>query len=328
MSTTVAVCVTAPLVAVTTSEYGPVFGPADTVNDEAPETNDDGENVPVTPAGLALIDSDTVPAKPAVGATPSVNVAVELRRTDCVAGATVSVKSGFATTLSSTLTLRVSEPLTPVTVSANVPVGVAALVVTDTVELPEPEMVVGARAAAAPVGKPDTESVTVPAKPFSAVTIDWNDVDPPMTTACDGGVADTEKSGCGVTIKEAPTVWVSDPLTPRIVSANVPVGVVAFVEMDSTEFPVPVIDAGANMAVAPEGRPETDNATEPVNPFVVIELTWNEAVLPTTTLCDGGVDPNAKSGCATGARTTSSNLVTVGSAGLASSWSVKVSTKV
>lgn len=226
------------------------------------------------------------------------------------------------------MTLWVSEPLTPVTVIAYVPVGVAAPVVTDIVELPEPVMDAGVTAAAAPAGNPDTESATEPAKPFSAAIVAWNDVPPPTTTDCDDGATDTEKSGCGVTVNETLTACESDPLIPLIVSGNVPVGVVAFVETDSTELPDPVIDDGANVAVAPEGRPATVSAICPAKPFAAAALTWYDEALPTTTVCDDGVALIVKSGCAAGVRATSSNLVTVGSAGLTSSWSVNVSTNV
>ena len=222
-------------------------------------------------------------------------------------------------TLSDTLTAWVSEPLTPEIVSGNVPVGVAELVVTDIVELPEPVIDAGVNDAVAPAGNPETDSATEPAKPFTAVTVGWNDVLLPTTTVCDDGVADTEKSGCGVTVRETPAVCASDPLTPLTVSGNVPVGVVVFVEMESVELPDPVIDAGANVAVAPEGRPATVSATCPAKPFTAATVAWYDEALPATTVWDDGVAVNAKSGCAAGVRATSSNLVTVGSAGLTSS---------
>ena len=62
-------------------------------------------------------------------------------------------------------------PLVPVTVSVEVPADVLDPTVTVIVELPAPEMVVGENAAVAPVGNPLAPSVTVPVKPFCAVTV-------------------------------------------------------------------------------------------------------------------------------------------------------------
>ena len=63
-----------------------------------------------------------------------------------------------------------SEPLVPVTLTVEVPVGVPEVVAMVSVELPEPVIVVGEKDDEAPRGKPAAAKFTVPEKPFSAVT--------------------------------------------------------------------------------------------------------------------------------------------------------------
>ena len=59
-------------------------------------------------------------------------------------------------------------------------------------------------------------------------------------------------------------VWVSEPLTPVMVSVEVPAGVVARVVMLRVE--VAVAGFVVNVPVAPVGRPATLRVTAPVNP--------------------------------------------------------------
>jgi hypothetical protein len=79
------------------------------------------------------------------------------------------------------------------------------------------------------------------------------------------GVAEIEKSP--LTTKVAVTVRTRGPLVPRIVSVYVPGGVAAVVDTLIVVDPDVVTVGGLNVAVAPEGRPVTLNATVPVNPF-------------------------------------------------------------
>lgn len=72
VNTKVAEWVVLPLVAVTTSVKEPVFGPPETASTDVPEVSDDGENFPVGPTGLLLIERVTTPVKPPVGVTLSV----------------------------------------------------------------------------------------------------------------------------------------------------------------------------------------------------------------------------------------------------------------
>ena len=64
-----------------------------------------------------------------------------------------------------------------------------------------------------------------------------------------------------VTARETPAVCVAVDETPVIVSANVPVVVVAAVVTVKVELPPAITDAGANEPVAPEGNPATARLT-------------------------------------------------------------------
>jgi hypothetical protein len=73
-------------------------------------------------------------------------------------------------TFSVTLAECVSDPLVPVIVIMGLPVGVLAVVVMVSVELPDVVMYVGAKEGEAPVGKPVAAKLTWPLKPFRAAT--------------------------------------------------------------------------------------------------------------------------------------------------------------
>ena len=81
------------------------------------------------------------------------------------------------------------------------------VVVTVSVEVPAVEIVAGENDPDAPVGRPETDSVTVPMKPARAPTVVVYVVEPPAVTVCELGVAVSEKS-------TSATPWVTtiDPL--------------------------------------------------------------------------------------------------------------------
>jgi hypothetical protein len=94
--------------------------------------------------------------------------------TDCVEGLAVIVKSGGGgceTTAKLTVAVCVSVPLVPVIVSVDVPTGVLPVVVTVSVELPDPVTVAGEKLAVAPTGSPLALSVTPPLKLPIAATL-------------------------------------------------------------------------------------------------------------------------------------------------------------
>ena len=80
---------------------------------------------------------------------------------------------GTAATVMLTFAVCVKLPLVPVMVSGYVPSGVVALVVTVSVELPDPVTVVGTKLGVAPAGSPLALSVTTPLKPSTAPMRPW-----------------------------------------------------------------------------------------------------------------------------------------------------------
>jgi hypothetical protein len=117
--------------------------------------------------------------------------------TDCVEGLAVIVKSGgggcaFTTRL--TVAVCVTLPLVPAIVSVDAPTGVLPVVVTVSVELPDPATVAGEKLAVAPAGSPLVLSVTTPLNPFNAPTVVVYVVVFPTTTVCELGLAASVKS--------------------------------------------------------------------------------------------------------------------------------------
>ena len=95
------------------------------------------------------------------------------------------------------------EPLVPVMVMVNVPVGVkVASVVTVRVEEPEVLTEAGLNVAVAPAGRPLALKVTVPLNEPTAATVAVYVVLFPCVTACDAGVAVSVKSGVTGTQEE------------------------------------------------------------------------------------------------------------------------------
>jgi hypothetical protein len=81
------------------------------------------------------------------------------------------VKSAVEVTTSVTVVVWTVEPLVPVMVIVNEPVGVVLSVVTVMVEEPEVVTDGGLKLAVAPEGNPLALKVTVPVKPCSAATV-------------------------------------------------------------------------------------------------------------------------------------------------------------
>src|SRR5271166_3804209 len=88
-------------------------------------------------------------------------------------------------------------PLIPVMVSGYVPTDVVPLVITVSVELPDPVTVAGTKFAVVPAGNPLALSVTTPPNPFNAPMLAVYVVVFPTTTVCVPGVAVRLKSGGG-----------------------------------------------------------------------------------------------------------------------------------
>jgi len=122
-----------------------------------------GLKVAVAPAGNPATASDKFPVSPLTAVLVTVYVVLPPITTGCVAGVAVSVKFLTASVTDAVCT---SAPLVPVTGIVEFPPGVLAVVVTVMVVVPAPPvMVAGLNVAPAALG------VTVPVKPFTAVTV-------------------------------------------------------------------------------------------------------------------------------------------------------------
>ena len=78
---------------------------------------------------------------------------------------------GATITTSVTVVLCTKLPLVPLIVSVEVPTGVDGEVAIASELVPEPLTEVGIKLAVAPEGRPLTDKLTVPPKPFRAVTV-------------------------------------------------------------------------------------------------------------------------------------------------------------
>ena len=152
-------------------------------------------------------------------------------------------------------------------VSADVPVGVVAVVVTVIVALPAPATLGGLKEAEESAGSPVALRWTVPLKPFRAPMVTVYVVLPPRTAVLDPGDAAIVKSGAAVTPRLTVVDRVSAPLVAVMVSVELLVGVSAVVRTSSVVLPEPVTVAGLNEAVAFAGTPPMIRFTVPVNPF-------------------------------------------------------------
>jgi len=182
-------------------------------------------------------------------------------------------------------------PLVPVIVSVNVPRCEFRATVTLRTDEPEPATLAGANDDVPFLGTPLTLSATEPVKPLSEPTVTVYVVDPPRPIVCEAGAAEMLKSGGAgvVTVSVTVVVCVAAVPVPVTVTVYVPPGVVVLVAMLKVALPPLEIDAGANVAVAPAGRPLADRVTACETPFVIaVEMVTSGAVFPCSTLTDAG----------------------------------------
>lgn len=225
---------------------------------------EEGVKDTVAPCGNPLAERFTLPLNPfsdwiRTGKDPPPNGRY------CCGGPTDIEKSGAVPEISVTLAVCVKAPLVPVIVSVVAPEGIAPFVVTVRTEIAEPLSVGGVKEAVAFAGNPLTARLTLPVKPFNAVTPTmYFAVDP--LSVWEAGTDEREKSGVDPTTRPRPAVCVRTPLVPVTVRKKVPTGVAAVVRMVSVEKPEEYKDTGLNEAVAPAGSPLTERFTLPVNP--------------------------------------------------------------
>jgi hypothetical protein len=94
---------------------------------------------------------------------------------------------------------------------------------------------------------------------------------PPCVMVTLAGDAESAKLGAGFTVSVTDAVFERLPETPVIVTVVVPVAAVPLA-VNVKELLL-VVTAGLNVAVTPDGRPDADKVTFPLNPFWGVSVT-------------------------------------------------------
>jgi hypothetical protein len=212
-----------------------------------------------------------VPVKPFNAETVMVDVPVPPEATFTVVGLGAIVKSWKVKVA---IAEWVIDPLVPVNASVN---EAAVVELQDTVAVPEPTMLLGViMPQVRPAGTVSVK-LTVPVKPFRAVTVIVDIADEPALTAA-GLVAAIEKSAARLNVKVAVEVWVSDPLMPVIVTLSV---AALAEEHEKVAVPEPVMLLGV---IAPQVNPAgtvSVNDTTPAKPFWAVTVIVDVIEAPT-----------------------------------------------
>ncbi len=198
----------------------------------------------------------------------------------------VSEKSkGGGFTVNVNVVVRDREPLVPVTVIVDGPVGADAEVVRVSVDEQVGLHDAGENEGVVPAGRPDAENETdcvVPETRVAVIVLDtacpWTtDLFPPLESekSKDGGGAFTVKVNVVVRDREPPV--------PVTVIVDDPGGVDAEVVSVSVDVQFGLHDAGENEAVVPVGRPEAANETDCVVPEVRAAVIVLDTACPWTT---------------------------------------------
>jgi hypothetical protein len=136
---------------------------------------------------------------------------------EAVVGVADKVKSGAGMTTRSTTAVCVVAPLLPVMVSRYVAAASDAALVTESVEVPDAVTLGGLKLQLAwEVVRPESESATGSAKPFTGPMPIVYETLPPGKALADAGEAAIVKSGGGDTCTTAVAVRVLEPLVPEI----------------------------------------------------------------------------------------------------------------
>jgi hypothetical protein len=122
------------------------------------------------------------------------------------------------------------------------------------------------KVAVTPEGSPDAERLTLPVNPPESVTVIVLLPLLPCVTVKLLGEAESEKLGVAgaFTVSETVVVWLRLPEVPVIVTVAVPV--VAVELALSVKALLEVAGLVPKLAVTPEGSPEAEKLTLPVNP--------------------------------------------------------------
>jgi hypothetical protein len=249
----------------------------------APGATVAGEKAAVTPAGRPETASVTLPAKPLVAATLTEAIADAPLTSPSDVGVALTVKPGAEVTFRLRGAVAVRLPLAPETVRPAEDTAAEADAVSFNVELTPAATAVGVNAAVTPLGRPETDNVTLPAKPLIAATLTGVEADVPAGSATGDGEALKLKAGTALTVRLNGKVAVKLPLVPvRVTVAEDDAAAAAAVSF-SVAVPPAAIAVGEKAAVTPAGNPENASVTLPWNPPV--------AVTPMPTVTD---DPAAR----------------------------------
>ena len=161
---------------------------------------------------------------------------------------------------------RVPEiPLMPI---LNVPV--SALLPTVSVRVLEEVVGFGLNEAVILLGNPDKDSLTLPAKPFTGLTLTATVLLAPRAILMVVGEAESVKFGPALMVRGTVTAPLRSPHIPVTVTLNVPVAAVEFTVKVNVLFPI--VLAGFKVAVTPAGTPDRDMLTVPLKPLTGITL--------------------------------------------------------
>src|SRR5712691_3549200 len=150
--------------------------------------------------------------------------------------------------------------------------------------------------AVTPLGRPETDSATLPVKPFCGVTVMVLVPLPPCVSVY--GDADRLKFGTragALTVRLTVVVWLKVPEVPVMVTVDVPVIAVLLA--------VSVMMLPAKDEVTPLGRPEAAKATLPMKPFRFVTVMVLVPLAPCITVRLVGEADRLKFGTRAGALT-------------------------
>ena len=178
-------------------------------------------------------------------------------------------KSVAPNTVSATVVEFVNVPHVPVTVTVAGPV--VATLFAISVNVLEPGVGFGLNKAVTPLGKPETDNVTLLLKPFrGAIAIAVMPL-PPWGIPKLLDDVESVKFGPAVIVTETVAVWVNPPTVPVTVTVAVPVvAVLVAVRVIVLE---PLAGFGLKDAVTPVGSPEADKLTLLVKPLCGVTVT-------------------------------------------------------
>lgn len=154
-------------------------------------------------------------------------------------------------------------PEVPVTVTVTVPV--VAVLLAERVKVLVPVVLPGLNAGVTPLGRPEADKLTLPLKPLSGFTVIVLMPLEPCVMVKLLGEAERVKFGGGFTVRESVVELDRFPDEPVMVTVAAPV--VAVPLAVSVRVLAPVVLAGLNDAVTPEGKPDADKLTVPLKPL-------------------------------------------------------------